>query len=243
MRLDVNSSGVFKFTRMLEKMQRSALPSAIRGALNKAVFDVKTNTMPASADVFTKRQPNFFKANSKFENASGFNVDSMKATVGFTEHGLKGGNNYSVKDLEQQEYGGDIDKKGFIPLAPARTGNNPGKSVRANSRLKSITKIVNPRDAKAKNAKQAFVKSVAFAGKGGFVLGNFNGKQILWRVNSLKKVDGHFKLTALYSFKQGRKAHVKATGFMRNASLDTAKKLESFYIEEAKRQIAKLTPH
>ena len=243
MRLNINSSAVVGFTNKLEKLHRSALPSAVRGALNKCAYDVKTVTMPEkAASSFIKREPNFFKANSKFLYATGFNVNTMISTVGFVSTNLKGANNYSVKDLEQQENGGVIDKRAFVPLEGARKGNNMNTSVKANLRLRKIRNIVNPRNAKAKNAKEAFVKSVVFAGKGGFVLGDMNGKQVLWRINSLNKTDtGHFKLTAMYSYHEGRKIKVRGTLFMRNASMLTAKKMSKFYIDEAQRQIHKLS--
>lgn len=243
MELNINTDAVVRYTNMLEKMHRSALPSAVRGTLNKAVFDIKTNTMPKSADeTFVKRAPNFFKANSKFEKAVGFDVDSMKAMVGFVDNNLKGGgNNYAVKDLEQQEYGGTIDKKSFIPIQSARVANSNNKPVRANARLAKIRKLVDARKVSGKNNKQKFVHAVSEAGVGGFVLSELNGQSILWRVNSLKRTaDGKFKLTALYLFKEGRSVRVNNTNFMKKASLKSASSLDDFFIAEAQRQIDKL---
>jgi hypothetical protein len=239
--LNVNIGEAVKFTQKLKELNRSAFPSAVRGALNKAVYDVKTNTMPfKAAEDFVNRSPNFFRANSKFENASGFNVNSMVSKVGFTETNLKGGNNFAVKDLQQQEYGGVIDKRSYVPLEGAR-GGSMGSLVKPNARLRKIRKIANPINVKAKNPRQAFVKSVYFAGKGGYVLGEHNGNGILWRVNSLNKTEGgQFKLTAMYSFKENRKVRVKGTSFMKEASLKSASKMESYYAEEAQRQINKL---
>jgi len=44
-------------------------------------------------------------------------------------------------------------------------------------------------------------------------------------------------LTALYSVKSGRSVGVKETGFMRWASIESANKLEDFYIVAAQKQI------
>lgn len=243
MQLNINTDAVVNFTNTLEKLHRSALPSAIRGSLNKAAFDVKTKTMPESADAnFVKRQPNFFKANSRFEYAKGFNVNAMKATIGFVEKGLKGSNNYAVRDLEEQEQGGTIEKKSFIPLAGARNSNSNTKNIRSNARLSSIKNIIDARKAQGVNARQRFIKSVIHAGVGGHVLSNFKGKNILWKVNSLKRSDaGSMKLTALYSFKKGRTVSVGGTGFMKKASVKSANKIEGFYVEEAMRQIKKFS--
>jgi hypothetical protein len=93
--------------------------------------------MLASADKhFEKRSPNFFRANSKVEKATGWDVKSMRATVGFVSHNLKY-NNEAVRELEQQEHGGSIDHRTFVPLDDARKGGNP-TPVRPMNRLKSI---------------------------------------------------------------------------------------------------------
>lgn len=239
MKLNIDTSAVVKLTNKLEKLHRSALPNAIRNALNSAAFDVKQNTMPKSAAVnFEKRQPNFFKANSRVDMAKGFDVNQMKATVGFVEAGLKGGNNFAVKNLEQQEDGGTINKKSFIPMDAAR-GGNKSRPVRPGNRLSSINKIVNSNTVNAKSEKQQFMKAVKIAGVGGFVIGN-RKKKVLWRVNSMNLNKGKLKLTPIYTFKQNRSVRVKPTGFMETASIESAKKIEDFYIKEAKKQIKRL---
>lgn len=242
MKLNIDTTAVVKFTNTLEKLHKSALPSAIRGALNSAVYDVKTKTLPKNSDEkFINRQPNFFKANSRFENAKGFNVKTMKATVGFVSVNLKGNNNFAVKDLEQQEEGGTIKKRSFVALRTARSGNSSIKNVRASARLSSIRKIVDSKKMSGRNDREKFRKSVYVAGVGGYVLGNRN-PSILWRVNSLKKSGAlAFKLTPLYTFKQNRSVSVQPTFFMKTSSLQSGAKIEQFYIKEAQRQIAKFT--
>lgn len=236
MQLNINTDAAVRFTNTLEKLHKSALPSAIRGTLNSAVFDVKTSTMPTKADAtFKKREPNFFKANSRFENATGFNVNSMKATVGFIEGRLKGDNNYAVRDLEQQEEGGSIDKRSFKPLEKARRGGTG--VVRSNARLAEIKNIVNSKNSRAANKMQEFIKASVFAGRDGYVLGG----NVLWKVTSLKRTGRNirFKKNKLYSFNKNGKAKVQATGFMKKASLESAHKMEAYYIQQAGRQIAK----
>jgi hypothetical protein len=242
MRLNINTDAAVIFTNKLEKLHKSALPNAIRNSLNKAAFNVKQNTMPAKASrAFVNRSPNFFKANSRVEMAKGWDMKNMKATVGFLEQGLRGGNNFAVKDLEQQERGGVIRGKSFIPLNPARAGNSVSKMVRPMNRLSSINKIVDASKAKGKNDKQKFVKSIFHAGKGGLVLAQFGGREILWRVNSLNRTkSGQFKLTPIYSYKPSRTVSVQGTGFMRSASLESGEKIEQYYFEEARKQIERL---
>lgn len=257
MQLNINTDAVVKFTNTLEKLHKSALPSAIRGTLNKAVYDVKTNTMLKSAgQTFIKREPNFFRANSKFENAIGFNVNQMKATVGFLETGLRGENNYAVKDLEEQEYGGKIDGRSFIPMKAARFG---GKGrVRPNARLEQIkNKIpnaVNTKSVGKRFLKQKFIRTAIKAKElnytNAFMLGNLkNGSQTLFRVDELHTATRsqgsfgsrklHIKLTAIYRVKKNRLFKVKQTSFMRKASVTSANKLNEYYIAEATRQFEK----
>lgn len=236
MQLNINSNAVVVYTNTLEKMHKSALPVAIRETLNSAAFDVKKNTMPESVKrSFIERTPTFFKANSKVEKASGFNVNSMQATVGFFSNNLKGSNNYAIKDLEQQEDGGSINKKSFIPLKTARSGNSNNKLVKPNARLSTINKIIDVRKSKEKNKRQAFVKSAIAAGNNGFVL---SGK-ILWKINSFKR-NGKIIKTALYNFKKGRKINVKPTAFMKTASIESATKMETMFIQQAEKQVKRL---
>lgn len=244
MSFDIDSYNVFLHTRRLEQMHRSALPLAIRGALNSAAFDVKKNTMPVKAkNEFESRQSNFFKANSRVEKATGFDTKTMHSTVGFIEGGLKGGSNYAVKDLEQQEHGGTISNKSFIPLDTARTGKNYGKNVKANLRLTNIDRLVKARNQKGNSKAAKFVNAVLRAGVGGFVLGGeHKGQNLVWRVNSLSSNlrTRALDITPLYDYQKGRKVKVKKTSFMKDASLESNKQMEKWYIAEAKKQIRRL---
>lgn len=235
MRLDVNAKDMVVFANKLEKMSKSALPVAVRSALNSTAFDVKQNTMPKKAvREFVQRDKNFFKANSRVDMARGFDVNNMKSTVGFIS---RNGKNQAVEDLEKQEYGGAIKGRSFIPLDQARAGNvNRGK-VRAGSRISKM-RIVRQRAMKSKSKGGRFAVAMKTAGVGGFVLGE-NG--ILWRVNSLDRdKNGRYKITGVFSFKKGRSVRVDRTNFMREASTQSSRKMEDFFVKEAKRQITKL---
>lgn len=242
MKLNINTNEVVKFTVKLEKLRKSALPNAIRGTLNDAVFDVKTKTMPVQAHAdFINRSPNFFKANSRFEKAVGFDVNTMKAVVGFIDNRLRGENNFSVQDLEQQEHSGTIKGKSFIPLDSARkAGHNT--LVKPANRLSVIKNIVVARNMGGGSKKQQFVKAIYKAGPGGYVLGsNVKGEDTLWRVDSIDPNNEikKYSLTPLYDFRKARSVHVKETGFMQTASLNSADKLNKFYIAQAQFWISK----
>lgn len=242
--LNINTDAVVRHTARLERMHKSNLPIAVRNTLNSAAFDVKTNTMPASAKAtFTERNKTFFKANSKVQTATGFNLKSMKATVGFFSNKLKGGNNFAVKDLEQQEKGGKIKGRSFIPTDQARGGNN-SKMVKPSNRFSKISgvKFIDARKGrtKGKSPGDRFHRAAGKAGKGGTVLAPYKGKMMLWRVNSIRKTKSNqWKLTPLYSFEKNRAVKVSKTNFMKSASLKSAKKMERVFIKEAEKRFKK----
>lgn len=250
MLLNINSDAAVVFTNKLEKLHRSALPNAIRNTLNKAAFTVKQVTMPKSAERFIKRQPNFFKANSGVQMATGFDVNSMRATVGFVAHKLRNpSTNFSIKELEEQEYGGDITHRSFIPLNTARAGGSHVRNVRPVNRLSRIKNIVDAAKLSGKGApKTKFIRAAirtAHSAQGGHVLGDIKGKRgtrTLWRIDSVMVSGGkiHIKKTPLYSFRENRDVGIKSTGFMHTASIQSANQLDKFYIAEAERQINRI---
>lgn len=212
------------------------MPVAVRSTLNSAAFDVKKTTMPAkSAAQFKNRQPNFFKANSRVEMAKGLNVSSMRATVGFTSTSLKGENNYAVKDLEQQEEGGTIQKKSFIPMKQAR-GGSEDKPVLSRNRLSQIKNIVNAANMTGNTPRSKFVKAIIKAGTGGYVINANKYKKTLFRVKSASRPR---MVEPLYSYREHRSVNVRSTGFMQDASIQSAGKMQKFFAIEAKKQINK----
>jgi hypothetical protein len=234
--INVDTDALVVYTNKLEKLPKSAFPNAVRGTLNGLAFDVKKNTMPESAkNHFTIRQNNFFKANSRVETARGFDIDTMKSTVGFVPFG---GTNTAIENLEQQETGGVIPGRAFIPMDKARTGNSPQRVVSRRNRITGIKNIVRVDDAKGKTPGEKFIKSVVFAGKGGHVL----HENTLFRVDRLSRAGSNwkFKLAAIYSFEKGRKARIaRATHFMEKAVEKTVQKADDIYIKEAERQFTK----
>lgn len=226
--LDVNTDEMVQLTNGLERFRRSMFPTAVRRALNSAAFDVKKNTLPATARrIFTQRRANFFKANSRVNMAKGFKVDGMQSMVGMVD---LGGNNYAVDNLVQQEKGGKIKGKSFIPLDKARVSNSYKRNVRGKERLSNLDQLVKARNSRGKNKSQRFIKAVRHAGQGGAVLDE-NG--IVWRVLSIGGRGGSFKLKAIYSYKPRRSIKVKATHFMEIAGSKAGKKLPDTYVKEA----------
>jgi hypothetical protein len=235
--LDVNTDALVSFTNTLEKLSENDVPRVVAKTLNSAALDVKQKTMPASARrTFTNRSKNFFKSHSQVEFAKrSSNINNIKSTVGFTDKKIPTSQNkFAVKELEQQEYGGSIKKRSFIPLNRSRVGGSYNRNVAKRNRLGNI-KFVKARQAQGVNEGQRFIKSVMHAGRGGHVLSE---KGILFRVNSVRRTKGGaLKLTALYSFKKSRTVRVHNTNFMRYASERSSEKLDDLFIKEAKKQI------
>ena len=229
MEININSDAMVVHTNKLEKLSHSAMPNAVRGTLNSLAFDVKKNTILKSSEKeFTNRKKNFFKASSRVEMARGFNLNSMESKFGFIPFPK---NEQAVKDLEQQEFGGKIKNRDFIPMDESRVTKSPKRMVSSKHRLGKIKNIVKTSETKGKTKGQKFVISVLKAGKGGYVLHN----DTLFLVKNIKK-GNEFKLVPVYSYKKGRTVNVKATRFVRKAVKITRKKTNDIYISEAERQ-------
>lgn len=252
MQLNINTDAAVAFTNKLEKMRKFDLPIAIRGALNDAAKDVKMNTMPKLAnEVFKKRSPNFFKANSKYIFANGFNINTMRSEVGFFENKLANQpTNYAVKELEQQEHGGSIGHKGFIAMRQARGSRG---LVKSNARIKALRE--NAIDARKGNGskKQNWIRAAIVAKKlGKYVLGNvWKGNRTLSRIDEVWGSTGKnknfsfasrsilIKRTPLYTFRKGRTVKVAGQNFMKRASEESGLNLPVFYIKNAEKRFLK----
>lgn len=245
LRFDINADAVKDFAGTLQEMHRSALPVVVRQTLNKAALDVKTNTMPKEAQRFQQRKANFFKANSKAVLAQGFDIGSMRSTVGFVPK--ENDKSHAVEDLEQQEHGGQIGNRAFIALSGARVGGSENKMVREQNRMGKIKNTVNPhKNAKGKNEKQRFVLSAIHAGKGGLIYGTDkkNGAGVLLRINKIGRKDGKtfVKTTMLYNVEAGREITPgnKYRHFMEDASMASQKKMQLDFIRLGTKKIAEL---
>lgn len=245
----ISTTASKEFAMKLQKMKRSAFPNAVRETLSKSALNVKQKTMPATAKkAFTERQKNFFKANSKVDFAKGYDIKTMQSTVGFISEKLKGSNNYSVKDLEQQEHGGTIKNKSFMPLDDARKGKSRSSLVVQKNRLQKIKRIVKTRIKPGVNKRQAFIKAAIVAkklyGNDAYVLGNPNskGNRTLSRIDKVSIVGRKaiIKRTALYSYQKGNTVNPKSTGFMERASMETQSDMNLIFIQEAQKQIDRI---
>ena len=262
--VDINTKNLVGHIHTLSKLHRSALPAAVMQTLNGAAFTTKTVTMPKEADRFEKRKPTFFKANSKVAPARGFNIDTMKAEVGFIPKPRD--KSHSVEDLEAQENHGAIDNRSFIALPTAREGNSFSKRIKRSNYMDKIDDILDPKIERAKSKRpssslrMSFILTAMAAGKGGLIFGTDRkkGARVVFRINKvarLKKITKTTKrlgiktkkwntfvgLTELFNVKAGRKVRPDSrySGFMKKASLDAQKGMEATFIAAANKQIAK----
>lgn len=238
MRVDINTRALVRLSHKLEQINRSALPVAVRGTLNNAAFDVKKNTMPkTAASSFTQRKPSFFKARSRVMPATGFSVNGMKATAGFI------GKDQAVEDLNQQQFGGKIKGRAYIPMAKARVSGSSARNVRAVNRISKIKNIVTAGTGRSK--KQNFIRAAIWAkkmhGNDAYVLAETKGNsKTLFRIDRIAQGIRSRKLvlkaTPLYDYDKGRTVSVKRTNFMGRAADISGKKMPKFFEQQAQRQ-------
>lgn len=236
MRVVIDTSAVKEHVLRLKAINRSALPVAVRQALNSAAYDVKTNTMPKSSEVFVHRKPTFFKASSKVVPARGFDINSMQAEVGFLPK--MDAKDTSVQDLAAQEDGGTISGRSFIPLKDDRVGNSWTGNVRRQGRWRAVeSKIIDSKDSSATNAAGRFRSTAYYGGVGSLVIAskeNGKGNRMVYRIDALGR---KMKLKALFALKAGRKVNPEATHFMRRASIQSGTRIEQYFITHAEAKI------
>lgn len=264
LKINIESKELVKVTNRLARAGRTALPNAVKGTLNSAAFDVKKNTMPKSVKkTFTEREKTFFKSTSRVNMATGSRIEDLKSVVGFYAGQGKKEAGRATKNLEQQEEGGQIGGRSFVPTDKARISNSSGRPVKSNLRLTALKGVVNAdkvrmqrvnkatgRMNRVANKKQQFVraafKAKSLFGTNAYVLGNRcgDGNQTLSKINSITKNKRTGKLTikrtAIYTYKKGRKIKVARTNFMKRAANETHLNIGAIYQKEAIRQLKKL---
>lgn len=133
MELNVNNDIAIQFTAKLEKLHRSAFPSAVRNTLNEVAFNAKKLVPQKANENFTIRQKNLFTRMTLVQKASGFNVSGMSSKIGID--GTKGS---LSEGLEKQETGGVITGRKLIAHDMARTSSSNKKKVKGKNYLKNI---------------------------------------------------------------------------------------------------------
>lgn len=239
MKLNVNTDAVIALTAKLEGMHRSAFPSAVRNTLNDAAFDMKRKTILESAkDNFNVKQPTFFKRYTGVKKATGFNINSMGAMVGFLNPSDPKVRN-AIEGMEKQEHGGVIDD-GLRYLSHTRGGNLGRKVQRKNYYDRGS--VISGRSRGAGTRKSKFVARAYRSLKENkpFFLNTMKGN-FLVKTNSISKDGGklNIRLHFLMMDRRVKVSRIKATNFNQEASIKTSKKINQFYIKNAQFQFKK----
>jgi len=234
---NVNTTGVIHLTDRLERLNRSAFPSAVRATLSDAAFEMKQKNILKSAKRNMKvKAPNFFKANTGVERARfNRNVEAMKATSGFI-------NKRGIKADKAVQYGmeaneiGATDNTGLMYKKATRSGRG---LVRRNKYYDKNKLTVN----RSKKKGNAYVQS-AFASLNDKkpVMVNTKSGRAMIMVKSITNSQGKLRIKSdlLMLDRTVKKAKAKATHFNREAAQKTQQQIEGFYQKNAKFQFQKI---
>lgn len=247
--LHVNSDQLAALSNKLEKLGSTTLPNVVRRSLNAAALDMKQSTLPESARrSFVTRDENFIKAKSRVNYAKGKLINDLRAEIGMLP-GKSRGKSDAVDNLQEQEYGGNIEHRSWVPNDSIREGGTRTGKLLAKNRLgKMKGKVfVKAEDSPEKRLKQKWIRSAIYAkktlGNNAFVLGNeWRGRQTLSRIDNIIYGSGGIKIerTPIYSFKKGRNVSVKGTRFVKRAAHESKLKIEDVFITEARKRFERV---
>ena len=241
--LNVNTDATILLTAKLERLNKSAFPSAVRSTLNDAAFEMKqVNILDSARRNMTVRNPSFFRKFTGVNRAQGFNVYAMQSEVGFVNtdpNKIKG--KKAIEGMEHNEVGG-ADATGAMYLPKSRTSGNANRLVKRGARF-AKGKIATGTSSKMRTKKLNFVAN-AYASaqqKKPTFIETSKGKFL---VQVTKFSSDHKKLNIKMDFlMRSRKqhvAHAKATHFNKEAALKTQKQIEVFYAKNAEYQFQKV---
>lgn len=242
--LDVNTNANIILTARLERLKKSAFPSAVRATLNDAAFEMKKiNILDSAKRNMTVRNPTVFKKFTGVKRASGFNISSMYSEVGFIpKDGISG---HKVPEgMEKNEVGG-VDSGGAMYLGKTRTSNSLKKRVRRASRFDKSKIARTGRSSSIKSKKESFMsKALASLYEDKPVLIKSSKGSFLVKVTSIssgredRKLD--IKMDFLMRGRRKNPAKAKPTHFNREAAIRTSKQIEVFYNNNATFQFNKV---
>jgi DNA-binding protein YbaB len=240
---NVNTEAVIHLTAKLERLNKSAFPSAVRATLSDGAFEMKIKNIAISAGKnMTVRNKTVFKKFTGVERAKfNRNVESMSATVGFIpKDGIKGSK--VPEGMEKNEVGG-TDDDGMMYLPKTRVTGSSKRLVRNKSRFDK-SKIAKGTSSFRKSKKLANIQNMMASAKENAPTFIETSKgRFLVQVKSFgKKSNGklNIKLDFLMRDRKYFKAKANATHFVKEAAQNTQKQMEKFYHTNAEFQFAKV---
>lgn len=239
--INVDSSAMSVYTQQMRKINRTALPVAIRNTLNDVAFyDKKTAFLESAQRNFPQtKNKTFFKKFTRVQKATGYNINQMYSVIGMTDLGDRSARN-AVENMNKQERGGIVND-GFAYLKAARGNKENGRVRRANYYDKS--KVISGRSKAVRNKGTNKSKFVARAFKAKkenkpMFLNSMKGN-FLVSVKTIKR-DGRigvkldFRL--LMKDRETTPAKLKATNFAEEAGLSSQKKINDIFVAQAEKQ-------
>lgn len=222
------------FSLKLSKMHRSALPNAVRFSLTDAAKDVKFKTLSKHANKeFDVKKASFFRAFSRFKPAQGWNISAMQSTAGMVKGTPKNSKSVASTEIGKQQFAGIVPNRAYIGAKEQRTSKGLLKSSYA--KLLSIKPVVF-------NGDNYFEKAIEAKKAKKPLLVKKNNRGVLVKVKKIKKKKAKpIETEPIASYEKGRKADLKTKHpFVINAGLESARKMNSFYIKNARKQIERL---
>lgn len=240
--ININTDASVALVNRLKSMHRSAMPLAIRGILNAAAFDVKVRTLDDSATQnFIRRSPTFFKRFSGVNRAAGFEINTMRATVGMTANGTARAQT-AIMNMEKQEHGGKV-TEGLDYLAASRTGSNLDRSVRAAKRFdkSNVIRGAYKYTGTTKSRKIAAAYSALRENKYQKVkIGSRNFYRTVTSISKTSKGKVRIRSKLIYVSRSGSIAPIMATHFSQEAAERTKPMIPTFFNREVQKQINRL---
>jgi hypothetical protein len=234
-RFNVNTDATIALTAKLERLNRSAFPNAVRSTLNDAAFHMKKKEILKSAKLnMTVRNRGLFKKFTGVQKATGYNLNSMQAVVGFVpKEGVKGGK--VPEGMEKNEVGG-TDNTGAMYVPTSRQQNRYDKNKLAKNHTKRVRTRGGQSSVMALMAGWEEGKPVFFRSKKGigYVV------EVL-RVFDMSTGKRDFKLNFLMRSRKEKPSKMKATHFVEEAAKKTIKnEIDDFYSTNATYQFQKV---
>lgn len=237
---DVNTDQSIKLTSKLERLNRSAFPSAVRNTLNTAAFEMKKEIPKTASKKFITRQKGFFKRMSLVDKAKGFDLRKMKSTVG-----IDGKDRALADNLESQEFGGRVKGNKLVPHDDARVSKSKLKRVSSRNYLNKVkihdaSKAFKSHRGTRSSKFTSAVMSTIKRGKKDMLMRSKN-KGIVYRISSVKrnKSGVKFKLKKIYVFRKKKISKVRSNNYMMDSAILTTKKIPKFYKNNAEFQFKK----
>lgn len=232
-----DDDAILKHTHRLDQLHRAALPNAIRFTLNQAAFETKKLIPKFAEDNFINRKPSFFRRFSGVDPAKGFKIDKMEASVGMI---IKSGEQ-STEDIEVQEIGGSLDRETAMTVS-SRVSKSTNKSVKRKYKGKA-----SPKSYVSAKGKKNFARGVAQAATKNRLLkyqskpGYTSILEVTSVMRNLRSKKLKIKSVNIASEEKGRKYNIGKRPFVGPASLEAGKQLNTFYRQNAAKQIKKFS--